>query len=60
MARKIRKAECILKKPFLTPKNVDDVLEMKDTTIDAEGEHDEGSEDGKKKGGSHKMFGFFN
>jgi hypothetical protein len=41
-------------------KNVDGVSEMKETTGYAEGEHNEGSEDGKKKGVSRKMFGFFN
>jgi hypothetical protein len=41
-------------------KNVDGVSEMKDAAGDAEGEHDEGSEDGEKKGVSRKVFGFFN
>ena len=31
-------------------KNVNGVLEMKETIRDAEGEHDEGSEDDKEKG----------
>ena len=41
-------------------KNVDGVSEMKDAAGDAEDEHDEGSEDGEKKGVSRKVFGFFN
>ena len=40
-------------------KNVDDVLDMKDTTGDAEGKHDEGSEDGKKKVAVAKCLVFF-
>ena len=41
-------------------KDVDGVLEMKETTKDAEGEHNEGIEDSKNKGGSRKIIGFIN
>ena len=41
-------------------KNVGDDLEMKDAAKDTVTKHNEGSEDGKKKGYSCKMFVFFN